>query len=638
MKKIRLYIIVLLFNGCLFAQDVSKIPNLKKELKKAGNDSDRADVLTQLCFHYSVLNTDTALLYGEQAMQLSKKIQYKKGIGDSYNNIGWVYFKLSNMRKAEEYFKTALSLFKETGRKDLIVMPVANLGTMYMDETEYTKSLECFMQAVKLDDEIIDNGDINIKSNKAATLHDIGRLYNLQKNSTEARKYFEQALKITKSLNADAHIAENLMSIGNTYQIDNNHQKALQYYYECLKYIQKTNDLYRIGLTHENMGVSYFALAKYSEAIKHFNLAKENYSTLKSKGDMFYVSIDLAQVYDTLKNTRQAIASLSEALQYANELKNKNFQQQAFSALSDFYRQHENYKSAYNFLDSSNKIKDSLFTIEKQDQLLQLQTQFETEQKEKQIELLKKDQQLTYASIQRQKTFQYAAYIIFFLLVLIGFLIINRYRTVQRAKRVIEMEQMRNNIARNLHDDIGSTLTSINILSKVALQTETNDAAKTNMQKIKDRSAAIMESMSDIVWAINPANDALDKIILRMKEFGSEITEQAGIQFIFKEEEELNDVKLSLAQRNNLYLIFKEAVNNAVKYSEANEINISLKKEQNNLILKIKDNGKGFNAQHQYSGNGLKNLQSRANDMQAKIQLQSTAGKGTTICLFMPIT
>ncbi|MEP7142468.1 MAG: ATP-binding protein, partial [Ferruginibacter sp.] len=142
----------------------------------------------------------------------------------------------------------------------------------------------------------------------------------------------------------------------------------------------------------------------------------------------------------------------------------------------------------------------------------------------------------------------------------------------------------------------------------------------------------------DIVWAINPANDALDKIILRMKEFGNELCEQSGIQYNFDEQGDLLNVTLPLRQRSDLYLIFKEALNNAVKHSEAKTIYILMKKEAGNLHLTIADDGKGFNTSHSSRGNGLKNMSSRAVEINAILKTHSVAGNGTNITLDIPIT
>ena len=156
---------------------------------------------------------------------------------------------------------------------------------------------------------------------------------------------------------------------------------------------------------------------------------------------------------------------------------------------------------------------------------------------------------------------------------------------------------------------------------------------KNNLQKIKDHSGHMMESMSDMVWAINPANDTLEKIILRMKEHAAEILEPTKINLYFREDGTLNDIKLNLGQRKDLYLIFKEALNNAVKYSEASEMHILLSRENNFMKMQIIDNGKGFETEKSYSGNGLRNMHSRALQMQASLKIQSIQGSGSAIVL-----
>jgi len=205
--------------------------------------------------------------------------------------------------------------------------------------------------------------------------------------------------------------------------------------------------------------------------------------------------------------------------------------------------------------------------------------------------------------------------------------------SVRISKYVME-DRLRSKIARDLHDEMGSTLTSINIISKMALlQADGNNTMKNNLQKIKDHSGHMMESMSDMVWAINPANDTLEKIILRMKEHAAEILEPAKINLYFREDGTLNDIKLNLGQRKDLYLIFKEALNNAVKYSEASEMHILLSRENNFMKMQIIDNGKGFETEKSYSGNGLRNMHSRALQMQASLKIQSIPGSGSAIVL-----
>ncbi len=209
----------------------------------------------------------------------------------------------------------------------------------------------------------------------------------------------------------------------------------------------------------------------------------------------------------------------------------------------------------------------------------------------------------------------------------------------EKITKHLAEERLRAKIARDLHDEMGSTLTSINIISKVAMEEMSQqEKLKQYFQKIKDHSGRMMESMSDMVWVINPVNDNFGKVILRMKEFAAEILEPARINYHFTEEGQLEQVQLNLEQRKDIYMIFKEAVNNIVKYSGATEAGISLQKKNHGLTMMIRDNGKGFDTSTQSSGNGLKNMQSRAAEMGATLSIESGPGKGTVIGLELPVT
>jgi signal transduction histidine kinase len=203
-----------------------------------------------------------------------------------------------------------------------------------------------------------------------------------------------------------------------------------------------------------------------------------------------------------------------------------------------------------------------------------------------------------------------------------------------KISKYLAEEQLRVKIARDLHDEVGSTLTSIHIISKMALQQVAEQSeVHHNLKKIREYSARTMESMSDMVWAINPLNDSVEKIIIRMKEFAAEMLEPAQINYCFHEEGSLNEVKLNLEQRKDFFLIFKEAVNNAVKYSDATELNIWMRREDSLLKMQVTDNGKGFNIVKSSSGNGLKNMQSRAEQMKAELHILSIPETGTTIAV-----
>ncbi len=198
-------------------------------------------------------------------------------------------------------------------------------------------------------------------------------------------------------------------------------------------------------------------------------------------------------------------------------------------------------------------------------------------------------------------------------------------------------EQIRSKVARDLHDDIGSTLSSINIISKMAMN-ENNGSTQHYLERIGEHSAKMMESMSDIVWSINPNNDSLEQMMVKMKEFAAEILEPKNITYTFQGEESLNGAALDIQVRKNIFLIFKETLNNAAKYSDANLITIQLEAKENILYLSIHDNGKGYDFGSIKPGNGLSNIRERAKSIDATLNMKSSITTGTHVTLHVPIT
>ncbi|MDZ7649724.1 MAG: ATP-binding protein [Cytophagales bacterium] len=144
--------------------------------------------------------------------------------------------------------------------------------------------------------------------------------------------------------------------------------------------------------------------------------------------------------------------------------------------------------------------------------------------------------------------------------------------------------------------------------------------------------------MSDIVWSINPKNDLAEQMVFKMKEFAAEILEPAGINYSFEVTTSAETLKLDSEKRKNLFLIFKEAINNAAKYCDGSEVTIKLSVQSNHLHLEVIDNGKGFNMAEAKNGNGLTNMKDRAAAITGALQYTTEPGKGTRILLAVPIT
>lgn len=232
--------------------------------------------------------------------------------------------------------------------------------------------------------------------------------------------------------------------------------------------------------------------------------------------------------------------------------------------------------------------------------------------------------------------------ILMLLLFVAGLYAFYRYRVQQALK----LEKLRNRIARDLHDEIGSTLSSVSIYAESAKKvTAGNQKAEGILSKINAGTSEMMEAMSDIVWAVNTGSDHFDGLANRMRSFSVQVTETKNIDLHFTDNKEIPDIALDMEQRKNIYLICKEAISNAVKYSNCNLLEVLISKEQHRLHIHIRDNGRGFAlnnpattiSEHSFGGNGIKNMKSRASEINSIFELVTQPGKGTSIKLIVPL-
>lgn len=217
---------------------------------------------------------------------------------------------------------------------------------------------------------------------------------------------------------------------------------------------------------------------------------------------------------------------------------------------------------------------------------------------------------------------------------LIAFLV---YRN--RYNRLLEIEKVRTRIASDLHDDVGASLSKISIISEMLAHDGRGreEDEKRSLLKIADTSREVVGSMGDMVWSINPSKDNLQDTVQRMRRFASDLLAPKDIAFRFSAPDKNRTVKMDVDLRRQLYLVFKEAVNNAAKYSECSEVNVDLALDGAQLTLKIKDDGKGFDPAEANGGNGLSNMRMRMESVGGGLNVVSSEENGTLIEATAPL-
>jgi ligand-binding sensor domain-containing protein/two-component sensor histidine kinase len=202
-----------------------------------------------------------------------------------------------------------------------------------------------------------------------------------------------------------------------------------------------------------------------------------------------------------------------------------------------------------------------------------------------------------------------------------------------RKEQATKLEKMRERIATDLHDDMGSTLSSIRIFSDVVKRQVGQKAPQsaTLLDKISNNAAQLSENMQDIIWTIKRDNDKLEDLVTRIREFGLKLCDAKDIEFKVHISDSFRTSRLNLEQRRNLYLIFKECLNNAIKYSGCDIIQLFITQQGKHLKMVIQDNGKGFTEWEVVKGNGLNNINKRAKEIGGNATVDSGIGKGTRI-------
>jgi ligand-binding sensor domain-containing protein/two-component sensor histidine kinase len=219
----------------------------------------------------------------------------------------------------------------------------------------------------------------------------------------------------------------------------------------------------------------------------------------------------------------------------------------------------------------------------------------------------------------------------------VGFVAYFIYRV--RVARLVEMERVRTRIATDLHDEIGSNLSLIAMIGEVANRHVPSDDSQMAvwLSLIASTSRETVDSMSDIVWAVNPQKDSLSDLTQRMRRVADDNFSARNITFHFSAPSRETDIKLGAETRREIFKIFKESVNNIVRHAECTHAAIELRIEAGWLVLKLSDNGQGFDVARASEGNGLASMRRRAKNLGGELEVISHPGSGTTVVLRAPL-
>lgn len=580
-----------------------------------------------ITIHQTSGRLDSAAFYLDQLEKLSVKHPTLTKIQVSFNQMAGLYYKnQGNYKKALPYMLETLRL--SPGETEARAGQLLNIGNNYFNLGENRNAVNYHLQSLKMFEKLKN------KRGQSFCLNGLGNDFLSLNQYKQSRSYFAQSLAIKTELKDKRGLVTASNGLGDAYLGLGEFALAEQYFMDAMKgaaemklVAEDARAQFSLGMLYKKMGDIDRARVRVLQGLALARSAGD--STLSARINAERIALDLLE-----QKERGTELTLLGNLNTMINAGDRAGQAMEYHRLSQYYAERKQYDKAYAYLQKHEALSDSVEGKEVLLQMRQLEEQFLSEKKEREIALLKKDQELSALALSRERTNMILITTALLSVIIIGGLLVNRYRIMNRARREIELEKVRNHIARDLHDDIGSTLSSINIMSQLALSEDPDK----HLRQITQHSAQMMENMSDIVWSINPRNDSIDQVVLKMKEFASEILEPRGIEFDFDTDPSISQTKLSSENRKNLFLLYKEAINNAAKYSGATRVTIGLSVRQETFHFSVHDNGTGFDPERVKHGNGLLNMKERAATMNGKFTHTSKVGEGTQMRLEIPIT
>lgn len=604
------------------------VDSLRQVMKSADTDTARITSLSYMAFHMASMKPDSALILAQSALTQAVEIGFDRGVASANNSLGWIYFQTGNLDRSIAHYTEALEHFKSTGN-DLSTMAVLmNMSSVYIKMGSLAKALELLTEALPLTDRY------PLTDEASAIFKNLGIIFRNEGRYDEAIKYLDKSYELNVELGNKNLAADTKVSMNILYQNLNDFDSAVQALDDAEVLYESIGSQYGLTMVAENRGGLRFKQERYLEALEYFKQARDGFRSLGYDADLAYISLEISKTYDRLGRYDESLAVLDEALNLVQASDYKNYIFEILTQKSLVYEQMGNsteslktYKEAFQaYVDYQNELQTN--------RLNELKIQYESAQKDAEIELLNIDNELQVQRIQRQRLLiLFIVALILFVLTAIG-VFVYRYRLKMQMKEL----EIRSRIAADLHDEVGSSVSSIRMLSEIALSRGEDDPTLLHdlLDRIKDNAKDIVENTGDIVWMIKPGYDDIGAVIERMERYIHDLCNTRDIAYQ-TQFEDLRGIKLDMTQRKNLYLIFKEAVNNAVKYSGTQSLSASIQIDGRQMILVVQDQGIGFDIDSTKKGNGLDNMFNRAKELGGILNIRSHPGAGTSVSATIPV-
>jgi len=607
----------------------SNLDSLFIEINALPDDSLKVLELNALSLECLKDQLDTALILGQNALDLSEELGYEYGIAKSLFQLGLVLRYQGKYEKAIEYSLDSYDLFDKMGKSKEKAQVLNSLGNVSKRAGNYRESLEFFLTSLLIYTELNDSVRI------ATVTGDLGLLYQDMGEYEKSLQYNLQALELRKKLYVDnKFILFNLMNIGTVYTLNKNNPKALQYYQEAISLIDENTSKHNQAQLLHNVAGVYNSMKKYNSAKYYYLRALEIKEEIGEQDNIIPTWLGLGGILVYEGNYKEGQEYLLKAYNLAKEQGSLKKLRKASEYLVWAYEIKKDYKNALYHQKMFQRISDSLLGIEKIKLVKEVEQKYNAEKKEQQIAYLEKEQEIQTLNLSKktieakQKSLQRNLLIVIVLMILVilifllsdnkkrklrNNLLIKQNRTILKQRmeivrqndELLESNNTKDKLFQIIAHDLRSPLVSIDSLTQLIpywVEEQDYDALSKVAKTMEISIENVLSLIDDLLsWALNqqgkfpfnPENfEVVDALENAIKVYApiAEI-KNINLNIIAKEE------SIVFADKNMFLTVIRNLLNNAIKFTPENgdvEVGVDFKKEF--AIVWVKDSGIGIPA------------------------------------------
>lgn len=628
-----------------YSQEASKKMDSLMRVAESSNDSLKLRLYNKISFYYIFNEPERAkkLLIKAITESQIKKIPFSEA--ELVNTYGIYYDVSGKSDSAKYYFEKALDISEAHNYKLIIIMVINNLGMFHWNKGNYQEALDYFFQALEMNKS-------ELSSSKADTyFNNIGLIYQEMGQSEKALEYHDQALKIRREFGDKKEIAISLNNIGINLALKKNYIDAKKTFIEAVETAMEANEYGVLYSASDGLADVYISTGDYQKAIPILenSIKERNRLNIERRANLYTIA-NLITAY--LRDGK-----LNEAKEYI-EIGNNFLAEfpdlrisavEFYSAASQTYYTDRNYEAGTAYFEKTLAAKDSIFSTENAEKIADLETRFKVSEKERDIAQSRADLAETQLEVEQKNIFIFGILVLALFLGILGFLVFRQQKlknsqlqkeselktALSKIETQNQLQEQRLRISRDLHDNIGSQLTFI-ISSVDNLKfglAGTANLIGDKLGKISEFTSQTIYELRDTIWAMDKTDISVEDLQARISNFIEKAKAASDVDFQFNVDNNLlKEAHFNSVQGMNIYRIIQEAVNNALKYSEASEMEVNFSFTEDAIQIEIRDNGKGFEEKNIELGNGLNNMKKRARDIGGVLHLHSTS-KGTAVVL-----